>query len=582
VKRLAATLATMWRLSIPYFRSEDRWPGLALLAAVVAIELSIVAITVILNQWYNRFYNTLQDRNFSAFVSAILFFCVLAAIYTVLAVYQNYLNLWLQIRWRRWMTQTYLRQWLNTANHYRMQLLGDAADNPDQRIADDLQMFVQSTLAIGLGLLNSVVSLCSFVVILWTLSEAAPLHLFGAGFTIPGYLVWAALVYALAGTWLTHLIGWPLIPLNFQQQRFEADFRFNLVRARENSEQIAALHGEAAERERHLNRFANVVTNWIAIMRRQKQLNFFTQSYSQASVIFPYLMVSPAYFSGAMQLGGLMQTASAFNSVQNALSYFISAYQSIAQYQAVCQRLAGFETAIVAGRDVALTPPAVEVVPGETANAISIDRLHVRLPKGEPLVNAEHIVLAPGERVLVTGPSGAGKSTLFRAITGIWPFGSGRVTVPKDAKIMLLPQRPYFPVASLAAAVSYPARSGTFEDARLAEAIAAVGLPEWAGRLNEEAHWNRMLSQGEQQRLGIARALLQAPDYLFLDEATASLDEAAEAMLYRLLADRLKATTIISIGHRATLGAFHRRRVEVAAGDAVSEVRDVPLVSAAE
>ena len=334
----------------------------------------------------------------------------------------------------------------------------------------------------------------------------------------------------------THLIGWRLIPLNFQQQRYEADFRFNLVRTRENSEQIAALHGEAAERERHLGRFGLIISNWIAIMQRQKQLMFFTQSYSQASVIFPYLMVSPAYFSGAMQLGGLMQTASAFNSVQGALSYFVSAYQSIAQYRAVVTRLSGFEDAIVAGRNVALTPPVIEMLPRETPNAISIDHLHVRLPNGEPLVDAEHIVLAPGERVLVTGPSGAGKSTLFRAITGIWPFGSGRVMVPKDAKVMLLPQRPYFPVAPLAAAVSYPAKAGTFDDARVAEVVAAVGLPEWSGRLNEEAHWNRMLSQGEQQRLGVARALLQEPDYLFLDEATASLDEAAEAMLYRLLA----------------------------------------------
>jgi putative ATP-binding cassette transporter len=582
VKRLAATLATIWRLSIPYFRSEDRWPGRILLGAVVGIELSIVAITVILNQWYNRFYNTLQDHNWSAFVSAILFFCVLAAIYTVLAVYQNYLNLWLQIRWRRWMTQTYLRQWLNTANHYRMQLLGDTADNPDQRIADDLQLFVQNTLSIGLGLLNSCVTLGSFVVILWTLSEEAPLQVFGMPLAIPGYLVWAALVYAVIGTVLTHLIGWPLIPLNFQQQRFEADFRFNLVRTRENSEQIAALRGEAAERERHLGRFGLIVSNWIAIMQRQKQLTFFTQSYSQASVIFPYLMVSPAYFSGAMQLGGLMQTASAFNSVQTALSYFITAYQSIAQYRSVITRLAGFEDAIVAARNVALTPPAVEVLARDGATVISLDHLNVRLPNGAPLVNAEHVEFSPGERVLVTGPSGAGKSTLFRAITGIWPFGSGQVSVPEDAKIMLLPQRPYFPVAPLAVAVSYPAKAGTFDDARIADAVAAVGLPQWAGRLGEEAHWNRMLSAGEQQRLAVARALLQEPDYLFLDEATASLDEAAEAMLYRLLQERLKGTTVISIGHRSTLRAFHGRRVELVTEDAIHQLRDVPMASAAE
>ena len=582
MKSLVATLATIWRLAAPYYRSDDRWAGRLLLGAVVAIELSLVAIQVILNEWYNRFYNTLQDRNFSAFVSAILFFCALAAIYTVLAVYQNYLNMWLQIRWRRWMTQTYLRQWLNTANHYRMQLLGDAADNPDQRIAEDLQMFVQNTLSIGTGLLNACVTLGSFVVILWTLSAAAPVHLFGLPFVIPGYLVWAALIYAVIGTGFTHWLGWPLITLNFRQQRFEADFRFNLVRSRENSEQIASLHGEAAERERHLDRFGGVVSNWIAIMQRQKKLLFFTQSYTQASVIFPYVMVSPAYFSGAMQLGGLMQTGSAFNSVQTALSYFVSAYRQIAEYQAVVARLSGFEAAIEAGRAAALTPPVIEVVPRDGSRAIALDHLAVGLPNGEPLLDAEQLVLNAGDRVLVTGPSGAGKSTLFRAIAGIWPFGSGRVSLPMDAKVMLVPQRPYFPLATLAAAITYPARAGSFDDAHLADTLTAVGLPGLIPRLHEEAHWNRMLSGGEQQRLAIARALLYTPDYLFLDEATASLDEAAEASLYRLMQERLKNTTIISIGHRSTLGAFHRRRVEVAPDGAVSRVRDVPLISAAE
>jgi len=582
VKSLLATLATIWRLAAPYYRSEDRWAGRLLLGAVVAIELSLVAIQVILNEWYNRFYNTLQDRDFKAFVSAILFFCAIAAIYTVLAVYQNYLNLWLQIRWRRWMTQTYLRQWLNTANHYRMQLLGDAADNPDQRIAEDLQLFTQNTLSIGTGLLNACVTLGSFVVILWRLSDAAPVHLFGLPFVIPGYLVWAALIYAVIGTGFTHWLGWPLITLNFRQQRFEADFRFNLVRSRENSEQIASLHGEAAERERHLDRFGGVVSNWIAIMQRQKKLLFFTQSYSQASVIFPYVMVSPAYFSGAMQLGGLMQTGSAFNSVQTALSYFVTTYRTIAEYQAVVTRLSGFEHAIEAGRAAALTPPVIEVVPREGANTVAVDHLAVRLPDGAPLLNADHIALNAGDRVLVTGPSGAGKSTLFRAITGIWPFGSGRVTVPMDAKVMLVPQRPYFPVATLADAITYPARAGSFDDARLTDTLTAVGLPGLIPRLHEEAHWNRMLSGGEQQRLSMARVLLYAPDYLFLDEATAALDEPAEAMLYRLLQERLPGTAIISIGHRSTLAAFHRRRFAFVGEQNHYDVRDVPLVSAAE
>ena len=581
MKKLASTIATIWRLSIPYFRSDDRWAGRALLGAVIVIELSLVAIQVILNEWYNRFYNTLQDHNWDAFVSAILFFCVLAAVYTVLAVYQLYLNQWLQIRWRRWMTQTYLQQWLTAANHYRMQLLGDSADNPDQRIAEDLQLFVQYTLTICTGLLNSVVTLCSFIVILWTLSAHAPLHLFGESFNIPGYLVWAALIYAVIGTLLTHLIGWRLIPLHFQQQRFEADFRFNLVRTRENAEQIAALGGEAAERERHLNRFGFVVANWLALMQRQKQVTFFTQSYSQASLIFPYIVVSPAYFSGVMQLGGLMQTASAFNSVQTALSYFITAYRQIAEWRAVITRLTGFEDAIAAGRAAAVTPPAVEIVPRGNA-VFAVDRLDVRLPGGERIVAADHVAFPAGERVLVTGPSGSGKSTLFRAIAGIWPFGSGRVMVPQGAKVMLLPQRPYFPLATLATAVSYPAEAGTFDEGRIAESLVAVGLPELVERLGEEAHWNRMLSLGEQQRLGIARALLQTPDYLFLDEATASLDEAAEAALYRLLQERLKHTTIISIGHRSTLNAFHGRRVVLVADEDTFRAREVPLASAAE
>ena len=582
MKSLALTVADIWRLAIPYFRSDDRWRGRILFGAVIAIELALVGLQVILNQWYNRFYNTLQDRNWDAFVSAILFFCVLAAVYTVLAVYQLYLNQWLQIRWRRWMTQTYLREWLTSANHYRMQLLGDAADNPDQRIAEDLQQFVQYTLTIGIGLLNAIVTLCSFVVILWTLSAHTPLSVFGASFDIPGYLVWAALLYAVIGTALTQLIGRPLIALNFLQQRFEADFRFNLVRTRENAEQIAALKGEAAEREEHLTRFGSVVGNWYALMQRQKQLTFFTQSYSQASVIFPYIIVAPAYFSGAMQLGGLMQTASAFNSVQNALSYFVTSYRQIAEWRAVIARLTGFEEAIAAGRAAAVTPPVVQIIAETAGKPYAMNELKVRLPDGSPVVAAEHVAIPANESVLVTGPSGVGKSTLLRAISGIWPFGSGQVSVPDGAKVMLVPQRPYFPLATLADAIAYPATRGSFDNASIAEALAAVGLPQLVSRLDEQAHWNRMLSQGEQQRLAIARALLQAPDYLFLDEATAALDERSEAALYRLLLERLKGATIVSIGHRSTLNAFHRRRLEVIPGAEFAQVKEMPLASAAE
>jgi putative ATP-binding cassette transporter len=563
VNGIGSTLATVWRIAAPYFRSDDKWAGRILLAAVIAIELAIVGISVLLNTWNNRFYNALQEHNWDNFVYEISYFCVLAAVFIALAVYQLYLNQWLQIRWRKWMTQHYLVEWLNHANHYRMQLQGDVADNPDQRITDDIKLFIDRTLNIGLGLLNSVVTLFSFIVILWGLSNAAPLHLFGKDIDFPGYMVWGALVYAVLGTWLTHLIGHPLVGLDFRQQRYEADFRFNLVRVRENSEQIALLRGEPAERERLLVRFGHVVDNWLGIMTRTKKVTAFTASYSQASVIFPFILVAPAYFAKKIELGGMMQTASAFGSVQGALSFFITTYRSLAEWQAVISRLDGFETGINTARALATDPQSIQVTPESGHNAISLNGLLLQLPNGAPLIAANGFILKAGERTLMTGPSGAGKSTLFRAIAGIWPFGKGTISIPKDATLMMLPQRPYFPVGPLSAAITYPATHATFSADRLSEVLKLVGLPALASKLDEEGHWNRTLSLGEQQRLGIARALLQAPQYLFLDEATASLDEPSEALLYRLITEKLPATTIVSIGHRATLEAFHQRQVSL-------------------
>jgi vitamin B12/bleomycin/antimicrobial peptide transport system ATP-binding/permease protein len=582
VAGLLSTLAVIWRLAVPYFRSEDRRNGRILLGAVIAIELAITGINVLINQWNARFYNALQDRDWDVFVSEMLFFCMLAAFYVALAVYQVYLRQWLEIRWRRWMTSQYLDHWLDDANHYRMQLLGDAADNPDQRISEDIKLFIERGLVIGVGLLGSVVTLLSFVAILWGLSAQAPLQLFGTEWAIPGYLVWAALFYAIAGTALTHLIGRRLIGMHFQQQRYEADFRFNLVRVRENSEQIALLDGEKAEGVRLRERFDNVVSNWWAIMQRTKKVTGLTYSYGQAAVVFPYIVASPAYFAGKLQLGGLMQIANAFSEVQRALSFFIDVYRNLAEWRAVVDRLAGFNVSIDNARKTSITPPVVEVIPRPGRNEVEIDDLALRLPTGVPLLAADDIRVAHGDRVLVTGPSGSGKSTLFRAIAGIWPFGSGAVLVPAGAKLMMLPQRPYFPIASLAGAVSYPADRISFTDERIAEVVGAVGLPELAERLGEEAHWNRILSPGEQQRLGIARAILHAPDYLFLDEATASLDEVSEAALYHLLQDRLKGATLVSIGHRPTLNAFHRRRLALVPDGSRHRLREIALEPAAE
>ena len=566
MNNLRSTLAIVWRIAVPYFRSEDKWAGRGLLATVIAIELALVGIDVLINQWQNRFFNALQERNWDSFVREIGIFTILAFCAIGLAVYQLYLNQWLQIRWRRWMTTKYLGEWLHDANHYRMQLQGDAADNPDQRITDDVKLFVERTLDIGVGLLSSVVTLASFVVILWGLSAAAPLHIFGNEFAIPGYLVWGALIYAIFGTALTQWIGSPLVNLDFQQQRFEADFRFNLVRVRENAEQIALLQGESAERQRLSERFGRVVDNWYGIMSRTKRLTAFTTSYTQAAIIFPYILVSPAYFANKIQLGGLQQTASAFDSVRRALSFFVSIYRTMAEWRAVVARLDGFEMAIASAAKLATHPDSIAVVSSTGSDAIDLRQLLVRLPNGAPLVSAESFSLHNNERVLVTGPSGAGKSTLFRAIAGVWPFGTGSIAIPAKATLMMLPQRPYFPVGSLQAAIVYPAEPGAFGSDRVRDILISVGLPQLASKLDEEAHWNRTLSLGEQQRLGIARALLHAPRYLFLDEATASLDETSEAALYRLLAEKLPATTIVSIGHRSTLEAFHQRNVVLVHG----------------
>jgi putative ATP-binding cassette transporter len=548
-------LSLFWALAKPYWVSEQRGKGLALLGAVVGLSLGLVWINVRINAWYNDFYNAIQEKRLDDFYALIGWFTLLALVYIVAAVYRLYLRQMLEIEWRAWLNERYLGDWLGDRAYYRLQLLDRGTDNPDQRIAEDLRLFVESTLVLGLGLLSAVVTLVSFVTILWTLSGALEL----AGVSIPGYMVWFAVLYALAGSWLTHAIGRPLVGLNFNQQRFEADYRFALVRLRENAEGVALYRGEREELGTFRGRFASVVANWWAIMRKQKQLGWFTNFYGQIAVVFPFVVAAPRYFSGAIQLGGLMQIGSAFGQVQGALSWFIDVYPQFAEWKATVDRLTGFAASLARVREEAerLDGERTEGAPEE----IALGELSLALPGGRSLLAPTSIRLRRGEHTLLRGPSGAGKSTLFRALAGIWPYWRGRLALPAGARMLFLPQKPYLPIGTLKDAVCYPGASAGVPDAKVAEALEAVGLGALARELGRSENWSQVLSGGEQQRLAIARALIQAPDWLFLDEATSALPDADQDALHALLAGRLAGTTRVSIGHRAELARFHARHL---------------------
>ena len=554
-----------WALFKPYWFSEERLVACLLLLAIIGLTLGMVYMNVLINEWQNLFFNTLQDKNKAEFYRQILRFALLAAIWIAMSVYSLYLTQMLQVRWRRWLTEKYLKDWLTDRTYYPMQLSGRQTDNPDQRVAEDLKIFVNQTLGLSIGLLNAMVTLVSFVGVLWVLSGPLTIPLDGREIVIPGYMVWAALLYAALGNWLVNKIGNPLIGLNFNQQRYEADFRYSLMRFRENMEGVALYRGEDDELRGFRERFNGIYSNWWAIMKRQKQLTWFTSGYGQLAVIFPFVVAAPRFFSGAIALGGLMQTASAFGYVRESLSWFINVYPSFAEWKATVDRLSGLHHAIEAAKQAQQENTGVEVVSG-SQGSLTLEGLELALPTGEKLVSDASVEISHGSRVLIQGPSGSGKSTLFRAIAGIWPFGRGRILHPAHFDRLFLPQRPYFPLGTLREAVCYPARLEAFTDIEIAEALTAVGLPHLLARLDQSADWSTQLSGGEQQRVAFARALLEKPAWLFLDEATSSLDDASQAQLYELLTERLKHTTIVSIAHRNDLARFHEQRLELHPG----------------
>jgi putative ATP-binding cassette transporter len=550
-----------WDLAWPYWKSDEKWSAIGLLVSVIALNLFAVWLNVRLNTWNNDFYNALQQYNWSEFWRQFGIFGIIAFALIVDAVYSLYLRQILHIRWRRWLTEHFLHRWLDDQQYYRMQLDQSVTDNPDQRISDDLDSFATMSLGLSLGLLSSFVTLVSFLSILWVLSGALTVPLGGARISIPGYMVFAALIYAVAGTFLTRWIGYPLVRLGFNQQRYEADFRFSLVRLRENAENVAFYGGEARELDTFQTRFGRIIENWWGIIRRRKKLTWLTTGYGQLAIVFPFIVAAPRYFNKVIQLGGLMQIASAFGQVQDSLSFIISSYTEIAQYQAVVQRLSGFGERMdeITAQRQAVQPIAIE----RGGVGVEVEALDLNLPDGSPLRHDLALAAGPSNALLITGPSGAGKSTLLRALAGLWPFGRGRVRVA-DGDALFLPQRPYLPLGTLADALAYPRAAAGLARENLVEALRAVGLPQLAERLDEEGNWAQRLSIGEQQRLAFARVLLARPEIVFLDEATSALDEAAEMSLYRLLRDASWQPTIVSVGHHRTLRRFHDSMVELA------------------
>ncbi len=546
----------VWILTAPYWRSPEKVAAFVLLAVIVGLNLGEVYINVLLNKWNNDFYDALQNVDKKAFFAALVKFSWLAFFYIVVAVYKNYMNQMLRIRWRRWLTGSFLGRWLDKQNHYRMQLSGSPSDNPDQRISEDVGQFIELTLGLTLGLLSSIVTLFSFLFILWNLSGALmiPLGKFGQ-VNIPGYMVWFAMLYAIAGTWITSKLGRPLIRLNFDQQKFEADFRFSLVRFRENSEKIALYKGEEREKENFVTRFTSVFDNYWQIMKRQKTLTWFTSGYYQIATIFPFLVAAPRYFAKQIELGGLMQTASAFGRVQDSFSFIINAYTDIATWKAVVQRLNGFTATMDETTARSEDPASFKPIPANDG-ALNVKNMSVQLPGGEALLENVNLAINKGDTLLISGLSGSGKSTLLRVLAGIWPFAKGTLEIPKNATTLFLPQNPYLPLGTLRHALCYPFPTSS-DDQTLRDLLTLCRLEHLTGRLHDVDNWAHVLSPGEQQRIAFARAILIKPDFIFLDESTSALDEATESYLYETLRKHLPNSTLVSVGHRHTLKAWH-------------------------
>lgn len=543
----------VWYLTKSYWQSEEKKKAFFLLGCIIALTLGVVYMLVLLNQWNNSFYSALQNYDAKKIFDELIHFSWLAAIYILLAVYSYYLQQTLILNWRRWLTTRFIDIWLQNKTYYNLQMFGKDTDNPDQRISEDVRQFVEMTLSFGIGILKAFCTSASFVVILYNLSGSLSFTFMGKTWTINGYMLWASLLYSVIGTYITHIVGRKLVKINFIQQKYEADFRFSMIRLRESAESVAFYRGEAQEGSVFKQRFKMLLDNFWKLVNKQKQLVFLNSGYSQIAIIFPFVVAMNRYLTKEVTLGGLMQVASAFGRVQDSLSYFVDMYSSIAQWQAVVMRLTCFGHHM---HDVYQQAERFHVERFAAADVVEVDNMQINLPDGKPLLENISFTLHPGHNVLIKGVSGSGKSTLLRAISGIWPFVDGKIFLPERDKLMFIPQKSYLPLGTLRAALNYPGNK-PIDDTELIYLMDLCQIGYLKDKLDLEADWSHVLSVGEQQRLAFVRAHIQQPQWLFLDEATSALDEDTEANMYSLLQERLQQTTVVSVGHRSTLNKYH-------------------------
>lgn len=562
-KYLKARPYTATQLLEMYWLSDQSRFAYLMVFVVLLMTIALVGMDVLFTTWYNYFYDALQDYKRKAAYDLLWIFVFLAGVYIVVGVYRYYVQQFLALRWRRWMTEEFIDRWLEKRSYYYLENFSETTDNPDQRIQEDIGSMVQSSLSLLVGVVSSVVTIISFIFVLWQLSGVQTISFGSWGVLhVPGYLVWVGIVYSFFGTWVAFKIGYPLVSLNFEQQRREANFRFAAIDLRSHSENIALYRAEDNQGSLLKLIFSGVLGNWYNIILRQKLLLWFTQSYNQVAVLLPLAVVFPRYFNKVIKLGGLVQALNAFGRIQDALSFFVNSYVMLAEWQAMMRRLLTFLNHMYEVEQTAKKHNHF-VFFNEAENKIIVKHVSINTPREEKLLMNINLEFIHGKNYIIKGESGIGKSTFIRTLAGIWPYGAGEIGMPENKKTLFLPQRPYMPLGTLRDALLFPDRKIPISDDHLKELLVACDLPELVNSLYDVAYWSSRLSPGELQRVAFVRILLQRPDWVFLDETTSSLDLRREKMLYELLRAQLPGCSLVSVGHRPSLDALHDVQVNL-------------------